>query len=103
PDGNNTPIPLTGLSVSKTIMVANAKAAKGEVSQAPALVAKSADGKAARSARRPTTAQRRAVADARKATIKRARDYIAQLMEQPAMRAIRERGIVGSNEWAVDG
>ena len=105
PDGNNTPIPLTSLSVSKTTMVANAKAAKRETSGAPDAVAKSAGAKVVRTAaaRRPSAAQRRAVAEARKATVKQARAYIAQLMEQPAMRAIRERGIVGSNEWAVDG
>lgn len=89
PDGNGTPIPLANLAAPKPVMLADAgtatkpKPAKGE--------------------RKLTATQRRMIAEARKETIKKARAYIAQLMEQPAMRAIRERGVVGSNEWAVDG
>jgi penicillin amidase len=90
PDGNGTPIPLANLSVAKPVMLADATKA------APA----KREGKGAR---RPSAEQRRMIAEARKATIKKAREYIAQLMQQPAMRGIRERGIVGSNEWAVDG
>jgi penicillin G amidase len=48
-------------------------------------------------------ARQRAVAAARKATVAKARAFIAQLMQQPAMRGIRERGVVGSNEWVVAG
>src|SRR6185295_6153493 len=36
-------------------------------------------------------------------TIKKAKAFIAQLMEQPVMREIRARGTVGSNQWGVDG
>ncbi len=90
PDGNGTPIPLANLSAAKPVMVADAATGKAKA-------------KAAKGVRRPNAAQRKVIAAARKATIKKAREYIAQLMQQPAMRGIRERGIVGSNEWAVDG
>ena len=73
------------------------------VERAAADVSAAAHRSGRKSARQPSTAERRAVAAARKATFTKAREYIAQLMQQPAMRAIRERGTVGSNEWAVDG
>src|SRR6185369_4637499 len=85
PDGNNAPIPLANATTSKP----------------PVMIAKADNAERAKKERR--AAQRKAIADSRKATMKKAREYIAQLMQQPAMRAIRERGIIGSNEWAVDG
>ncbi len=86
PDANNAPIPLTAVSKPKEVMLASA------AKKAPT------DG-----LRRRSKAERAKIIAARKATVAKARQMIAKLMEQPAMRAIRERGIVGSNEWAVDG
>ena len=101
PDASNAPIPLTGVSVQKAVMLAKAAASRdARALSAPA----ERRGKAAAATRRqPDKAQQRAMAAARKETITRARDFIAKLMEQPMMREIRERGTVGSNEWAVDG
>jgi penicillin amidase len=87
PDANNAPVPLANVTASKPVMLADAAAKT----------------KPAKGDRKLTAAQRRAIADARKATINKAREYVAKLMEQPVMRGIRERGVVGSNEWAVDG
>ncbi|TMA81016.1 MAG: penicillin acylase family protein [Deltaproteobacteria bacterium] len=124
PDASNSPIPLAGLAASKAVMLASSASHERPSTSAPprtdATIAPSARGGAGveraaadvsaaahrsgrKSARQPSTAERRAVAAARKATFTKAREYIAQLMQQPAMRAIRERGTVGSNEWAVDG
>ncbi len=124
PDASGSPIPLSSLAAPKTVMLAStatyadapiAGAAHGgdagaRVARLAAAVKASSRRNGAESARHggtsprhPTAAQRRAIADARKATFTKAREYIAQLMQQPAMRAIRERGTVGSNEWAVDG
>ncbi len=85
PDGNGTPIPLANATVAKPVMLAKAEKVERPLSK------------------RTKSEQQKAIAAARKATVKKAREYIAQLMQQPAMRAIRERGIVGSNEWGVDG
>lgn len=106
PDGNGTPIPLANLTVPQAVMMASGKGGdRTATSRADgARSAKSsAKGDGTSRSRRPTAAERKAIADARKETLKKAREYIAQLMQQPAMRGIRERGIVGSNEWAVDG
>lgn len=111
PDANNAPISLTALPVAKRVMLASKAMGAGAAasSTAPARAAPSAgrpeaSGLAAPAGRRrPTAGERRAIAAARKATLTKARELIAQLMQQPAMRAVRERGIVGSNEWAVDG
>ncbi len=90
PDASNAPIPLTAVSAPKQTMLASARDT--------AKPAKATDG-----LRRRSKAEQAKIIAARKATLAAARDMIAKLMEQPAMRAIRERGIVGSNEWAVDG
>ncbi len=110
PDASNVPIPLSALTVEKTIMLARgesnveASVAKPAPRKVGSQNAGAAVAKAPAAPRRvPSAAQRKAVASARKATITKAREYIAQLMQQPAMRAIRERGTVGSNEWGVDG
>ena len=103
PDGNGTPIPLASLSAPKPIMLAGVRDATGDARASGGDKATAARGGKRGGAHRATAAERRAVATARKATLAKAREYIAQLMQQPAMRGIRERGIVGSNEWAVDG
>ncbi len=95
PDASNAPIPLTSATSPKTTMLADAKAApKGEVDK----IATDAKGRP-----KLTKEQQRQLAEARKQTIAKAREYIAKLMEQPVMREIRARGTVGSNQWAVDG
>lgn len=88
PDGNNTPISLSAASTTKQIMLAAAT----KKSAAPR------DG-----LKRRSKAEQAKILAARKATVAKAREMIAKLMEQPAMRSIREHGVVGSNEWAVDG
>jgi len=95
PDASNAPIPLTGLSSEKSIMVADAKPAPAKAAT------KSAD--KAKGGRKLTKEQRATIAVARKETVKKAREFIAKLMDQPLMREIRARGTVGSNQWAVDG
>ncbi len=96
PDASNASIPLTGLQAKKATMLADAKAA---TKTAPAkAVARDAKGRV-----KLTKEQQRQVAAARKETVKKAREFIAKLMEQPVMREIRARGTVGSNQWAVDG
>jgi len=136
PDASNSPIPLAGVAMPKTVMLASAATHDGPIASTPsgadavftgvvhsgarvervaadvtAAARRSggnpADVTAGRSGgklrRHPSASERRAIAATRKATFTKAREYIAQLMQQPAMRAIRERGTVGSNEWAVDG
>ena len=103
PDANGTPIPLTALSVPKQIMLADAAATEGTGLKSHAPASTAAGAARPKGQRHPNAEERRAVAAARKATVAKARELIAKLMEQPAMRGIRERGIVGSNEWAVDG
>ncbi len=100
PDASNAPIPLTGVSVQKAIMVARAGGSgEARASKAPATrTAKQETPKA-----KKLDKKQRALAAARKETITKAREFLAKLMEQPMMREIRERGTVGSNEWAVDG
>ena len=90
PDANNAPIPLTSVTTPKNTMLASARQ--------DTKATKATDGLSRRS-----KAEQAKILAARKATVAKAREMIAKLMEQPAMRAIRERGIVGSNEWAVDG
>jgi len=101
PDASNAPIPLTGLSREpKATMVADAASAK----KAEKVDKTDKTDKAAPKAKRTfTPEQKRQIAKAKKETIKKARDFIAQLMDQPVMREIRARGTVGSNQWAVDG
>jgi penicillin amidase len=96
PDANNAPIPLTAVGSPKETMLASAD--KSPVKKADKKGAAATDGK-----RRRSKAEQAKILAARKLTVQKARDMIAKLMEQPAMRGIRERGIVGSNEWAVDG
>ncbi len=95
PDASNAPIPLTSVDTPKTTMLADAKPVRAKT--APAKTATDAKG------RKLTKEQQRIIAAARKETVKKAREYIAKLMEQPVMREIRARGTVGSNQWAVDG
>jgi penicillin amidase len=97
PDASNAPIPLTHLSVEKATMLADAKSAT-----APAKTESKAAAKA-KGPRKFTKDELKTIAAARKATVKKAKDMIAKLMEQPVMREIRARGTVGSNQWAVDG
>lgn len=95
PDASNAPIPLTSNATAKATMLADAKSAtKAEAAKATTKDAKG---------RTLTREQKRQIAIARKETVKKAREYIAKLMEQPVMREIRARGTVGSNQWAVDG
>ena len=106
PDGNNAPIPLSALSASKGTMLATA--AKKKSDRTSARARKESRQEMAKASptdglRRRSKAEQAKILAARKATVAKARDMIAKLMDQPAMRAIRERGIVGSNEWAVDG
>jgi penicillin G amidase len=103
PDASNAPIPLTAISTAKQIMVASARDAATKSSRALDAPRAAKPAKATDGLRRRSKAEQAKIIAARKATLAKAREMIAKLMEQPAMRAIRERGIVGSNEWAVDG
>ncbi|MCC6764745.1 MAG: penicillin acylase family protein [Deltaproteobacteria bacterium] len=118
PDASNAPIPLTSLAPAPATMLADAKAAaKSEVvthdgvkdaaraakSPAGTETAKAAIKDGNGRGRKLSKDQQRAIAAARKETVRQAREYIAKLMDQPVMREIRARGTVGSNQWAVDG
>ena len=94
PDGNGTPIPLAAAAKPRKTMLASAATTERS---AAALQSPAHGGQPARAA------ARRAAMAARKETVRKARELIAKLLEQPAMRALRERGVLGSNEWAVDG
>ncbi|HSV05576.1 MAG TPA: penicillin acylase family protein, partial [Candidatus Binatus sp.] len=94
PDGNGTPIPLAANVAPRKTMVASAAGTRKRATtlQSPA------------HGRLPaSTAARLAAVATRKEAVRKANEFIAKLLEQPAMRAIRERGVLGSNEWAVDG
>src|SRR5262249_33746805 len=94
PDANGTPIPLAANVTRRQTLLARADRShkRAATLQSPA------HGKAP-----VDTATRLAAIAARKEAVRRANQFIPKLLEQPAMRAIRERGVLGSNEWAVDG